>query len=71
VVSVHHHLSFNELHSLDTGFNYTWRAHAVHWAEAIATGKWEVWGYHYLYEYNAKIPFDTTYADTCNIIEGW
>lgn len=71
VVSVHHHIKYNAQHSIDTGFNYTWRAHAIHWAEPMASGKWEVWGYHYLIGFSEKVPFSTTYGNSCNIIEGW
>jgi hypothetical protein len=58
-------------HTIDTGFNYTWRAHAIHWGEGDLTGSWRVWGYHYLFDYHRNIPFDTTFADHCNIIDGW
>ncbi len=71
VVSIHHHKQNGEQHHIDLGFNYTWRAHAIHWGESIGSGVWEVFGYHYLLEYSEYIPFDSTYANNCNIIDGW
>jgi hypothetical protein len=71
VVSMHHHIQYGEMHSIDTGYDYTWRQHAIHWGEPIASGKWEVWGYHYLKGYHDRTPFDSTYADDCRIIDGW
>lgn len=61
----------SQSHTMDTGFNYTWRAHAIHWGEGNPAGSWRVYGYHYLSDYHRKIPFDTTYAEICNIIDGW
>lgn len=58
-------------HIIDTGFQYTWRAHAIHWGEGDMTGSWRVWGYHYLLSYDKRKPFATTYAEGCNIIDGW
>jgi hypothetical protein len=71
VISLHHHIAYDAQHQIDTGFNYTWRAHAIHWGEPNFSGKWEVWGYHYLKEYSQNMPFDFTYADDCKIIDGW
>ncbi len=71
VVSIHHHIATNVQHAIDTGYATTWRQHAIHWGEPMASGKWEVWGYHYLKGYHDSFPFDTTYADSCNIIDGW
>ncbi len=71
VVSVHKHIGTGHMHSMDTGYAYTWRQHAIHWGEPMASGKWEVWGYHYLKGFHDKTPFDTTYADDCKIIDGW
>lgn len=70
VVSIHAHKNGGQ-HAIDTGFRMWWRAHAIHWGEPIMDGHWEVWGYHYLYEYSSVIPFDSTHATTCNIIDGW
>lgn len=52
----------SQAHTIDTGFIYTWRAHAIHWGEGSPTGSWRVWGYHYLSDYHRTIPFDTTYS---------
>lgn len=71
VISRHHHLKTHEEHYIDTGFKYTWRQHAIHWVESVAARQWEVFGYHYLYEYSKKVPFDFTWADDCKIIDGW
>lgn len=70
VVSVHS-TKRAPTHYIDTGFQYTWRSHAIHWGEGIDLGKWEVAGYHYDINYSKTIPFDLTYADSCNIIDGW
>lgn len=71
VVSVHHQPPNGTTHTMDTGFNYNSRVAAIHWGEGSTLHAWEVWGYHFLYEYNKKIPFDTTYANFCSFIEGW
>ncbi len=71
VVSRHHHHKSREDHYMDTGFAYTWRQHAIHWGEPIPDGKWSVKGFHYLVDYSEVTPFDFTYADDCDIIEGW
>jgi hypothetical protein len=70
VVSIHWH-GTDQQHGIDTGYNYTWRAHAIHWGEPVFNSGWKVSGYHYLLEYHRDIPFDSTYAETCNIIDGW
>lgn len=71
VVSFHKHLTEKLQHQIDSGFNWTWRAHAIHWGEPFISGFWEVYGYHYEMEYSKYVPFGTTYADDCQIIEGW
>lgn len=58
------------MHLIDTGFQYSDRVAAIHWGEGVHGG-FAVWGYHYLESYNKTVPFDTTYAETCNTIEGW
>ena len=70
VVSIHKHTPTQQIHMIDTGFQYKDRVAAVHWGEGVHAG-FLVWGYHYLAEYKKSIPFDTTYAEGCNIIEGW
>ncbi len=70
VVSIHKHIPTNQIHKIDTGWKIKDRVAAVCWGEGVHGG-FEVFGYHYLYEYNKNIPFDTTYAKTCNIIDGW
>lgn len=70
VVSIHKHVPTNQVHLIDTGFNYKDRVAAICWGEGVHSG-FQVWGYHYLLEYSKTIPFDTTYADGCSIIEGW
>ena len=70
VVSVHEFPTVTS-HLMDTGFNYTSRAHAIHWGEGDVLNNWEVYGYHYLYEYSKYIPFATTATDNCEIIQGW
>lgn len=69
VVSIHQDPNYG--HVMDTGFQYTWRAHAIHWGEGTDTGTWKVSGYHYEINYSKKVPFDTTFATFCNIIDGW
>lgn len=72
VVSIHEAKYGNAKHHIDTGFNWTWRAHAIHWGEPFGNDDyWCVSGYHYLFDYSKYIPFDTTYAESCNIIDGW
>lgn len=70
VISIHYHKGSNSKHHIDTGFNYNDRVAGIHWGEGVHGG-FEVWGYHYLREYHRDIPFDQTYATTCNIIDGW
>ena len=65
-----HQFKQQPAHMMDTGFSYTWRQHAIHWGEGVH-GDFQVWGYHYLYEYSQKVPFDTTYANDCSIYDGW
>ncbi|HVT62578.1 MAG TPA: hypothetical protein VHD33_03730 [Legionellaceae bacterium] len=55
---------------VDTGFQFSDRGAAIHWREGVHGG-FVVWGYHYLESYSKTVPFDTTYTETCNIIEGW
>jgi hypothetical protein len=69
---VSYHISaFNEYHSMDTGFQHTWRAHAIHWGEGDITNLWTVYGDHFQYEYSKTVPFDQTEANFCDIIHGW
>lgn len=72
VFSIHSNL-YGGQHHVDTGFNYTWRAAAVHWGEApLDDHRWTVGGYHYLAEYgNGRIPFDETHVGNCSIYNGW
>lgn len=70
VVSTHYHKNSGTTHHIDTGFHYNDRVAAVHWGEGVHGG-FEVWGYHFLRDYHATIPFDQTYANGCNIIDGW
>ena len=70
VVSIHENGNIGG-HLMDSGFNYTWRAHAIHWGEGNPAGTWSVSGYHYEFYYSKNIPFDRTYATSCNIIDGW
>ena len=70
VVSIHKHTATNQVHMIDTGFQYKNRVAAIHWGEGVHAG-FVVWGYHYLEDYHKRIPFDTTHAEGCNIIEGW
>lgn len=70
VVSIHKHTPTNQMHSIDTGYQYSDRVAAIHWGEGVHGG-FVVWGYHYLESYHKSVPFDTTHAETCNIIEGW
>lgn len=69
VVSIHQHYQAGR-HVVDTGFNYNDRVAAVHWGEGVHGG-YKVWGYHYLRGYHDSTPFDHTYAEGCNIIDGW
>lgn len=71
MVSIHEYEPLKGQHIIDTGYGITWRQHAIHWGEPINDGKWRVWGYHYLKDFHDKMPFADTYADSCNIIEGW
>lgn len=70
VVSLHFHKETDTMHKIDTGFHNQDRVAAVHWGEGVHGG-WVVWGYHYLLPDFENVPFDTTFADGCNIIDGW
>ncbi len=70
VVSVHKHISTGQMHAVDTGFQFKDRVAAIHWGEGTQGG-FQVWGYHYLKGHHEKVPFEITYAEGCNIIEGW
>ena len=70
VVSIHEFPGWQK-HLMDTGFTYDSRVAAIHWGEGDVLNNWVVYGYHYLYEYHKTIPFDQTYAESCNIIDGW
>lgn len=70
VVSVHKS-PWNSMHDDSAGFDYNDRVAVVHWGEGMIAEPWEVWGYHYLYDFSRNIPFDTTYAIDCQFIEGW
>lgn len=69
VVSIHKHYQAGA-HLIDTGFNYNDRVAAICWGEGVHGG-FVVWGYHYLKGYHESVPFDTTHADGCSIIDGW
>ncbi len=69
VVSIHKHYQTGT-HMIDTGYNTNDRVAAVHWGEGVHGG-FVVWGYHYLKNYHESAPFETTYAEGCNIIDGW
>lgn len=70
VVSIHKHVPTKQVHMIDTGFLTRDRVAAVHWGEGVHGG-FVVWGYHYLLPDYKSMPFDSTYAEGCNIIEGW
>ena len=66
------HLSpYGQAHVIDTGWQYTWRAHAIHWGEGNPVKLWQVWGDHYEYGISKVRPFARTYAIECSIIDGW
>jgi hypothetical protein len=71
VVSIHRHTTGLDTHHIDTGWWYDWRVAAIHWGEPLASGKWEVSGYHYYDGYSTNVPMATTWADDCQIIDGW
>jgi len=66
-----HVSAFGQHHVIDSGFQYSWRSHAIHWGEGDLTNLWQVFGQHFLYEYSKTVPFDTTYATFCDLIHGW
>ncbi|PJD90709.1 MAG: hypothetical protein CK424_08560 [Legionella sp.] len=70
VVSIHKHIPTNQMRKIDTVFEYKDRVAAIHWGEGVHGG-FEVWGYHYLANGYKTIPFDTTHAVGCSLIEGW
>jgi hypothetical protein len=70
VVSIHEWPG-QTTHHEDTGFVFDSRVAVVHWGEGNERYRWNVSGYHYLYEYHRTIPFDSTFANNCNYIEGW
>lgn len=71
VVSFHRHAGTRHQHSIDSGYAINWRQHAIHWGEPMASGRWEVWGYHYQAGAHERTPMAVTQAVACNIIEGW
>jgi hypothetical protein len=73
VVSIHKAPPFlgGVMHHEDTGFIYNDRVAVVHWCEGMVKTPWEVWGYHYFLGYSKNVPFESTHATDCQIIEGW
>lgn len=60
----------HRVHTIDTGWEDTWRSAAVHWGEG--TGKWWVYGNHYIKEgRHAARLIKTTFAQDCAIYDGW
>jgi hypothetical protein len=70
VVSIHKHNPTGQMHLIDTGWVYSDRVAAVHWGEGVHGG-YAVWGYHYFNTYNSMGPTETTFAEGCEIIDGW
>lgn len=70
VISIHKHRPTKQMCFIDTGFNFKDRVAAIHWGEGVHGG-FLVWGYHYYSGYSKSVPFDSTYAEGCNIIDGW
>ena len=70
VVSVHKS-PWGSMHEDSAGYDYNDRVAVVHWLEGLVSDPWQVWGYHYFYDYSQYIPFDSTYATDCQFIEGW
>lgn len=70
VVSIHKHTPTSQTHVVDTGYIVNDRVAAVHWGEGVHAG-FIVWGYHYLKGWGGDRYFASTYAEGCEIIEGW
>lgn len=70
VISLHHS-PFGQRHVIDTGWVYTWRAHAIHWGEGDPKYLWTVYGVHYQYDISKTAPFAQTQSMFCSIIDGW
>ena len=72
-IEIGHHFLIVEdrqMHMIDTDYQHNDRVAAVHWGEGVHGG-FVVWGYHYLQGYMRGMYFDSTFAEGCNIIEGW
>lgn len=65
-----HVMSDGSQHYVDSDWNYKDVSRAVHWGEGVYGGA-RVWGFHYESNYSTTAPFDQTYAEGCNIIDGW
>lgn len=65
-----HIMQDGNYHYVDSQWNYRDVSRAVHWGEGLSGG-WRVRGFHYLKSYNMSVPFAETYAEGCNIIDGW
>jgi hypothetical protein len=70
VVSIHKHTPTGQMHMVDTGYVVNDRVAAIHWGEGVHAG-FVVWGYHYLKGWGGGMYFASTYAEDCEIIEGW
>jgi len=70
VISIHHS-PFGMQHAIDSGWDYTWRSHAVHWGEGDPHNAWIVYGIHYEYGISKTSPFAQTDSIFCSFIDGW
>lgn len=64
------------IHLVDTGYNDTWRAAAVHWNESWTSYLYVVNGLHYIQMRDGphagqRFLTSKTFADDCNIYDGW
>ena len=75
--SISEHMKAGEYtHYVDTGYNKTWRAAAVHWNESWTDYSYVVSGYHFTQiEYGPyagqQFMHTETFADDCAIYDGW
>ena len=58
------------VHSVATGWQYTWRSAAIHWGEG--RGGWVVHGYHWIKDESGRVIClgEETVSD-CSIYDGW
>ena len=74
LLTVADHLYWNNyIHSIGTGWEYTWRSAAIHWGEGNGPSHWHVQAGHYIKDCEDCAPrlIGFTATDNCDIYDGW